>query len=156
MTKNVLIFNDGSDLDTVAHSAYRMLAHCYKWNLLLASNFEPRRLLYAKNATEEGYSVWILAHSNLISEEDPNGLWKNKFKKDMLLEQRFPEAVIKYEEELYCDQTKRVVFAKKASGKYYFMGIYEPVDLEEIEDDYYVKTYKRVSTQNPDEKMAEP
>lgn len=119
-------------------------------NLLLASNFEPRRLLYAKNATEERYSVWFLAHSNFISEEDTNGLWKNKFKKDMLLEEWFPEAVRKYEEELFCDQTKRVVFAKKASGKYYFMGIYEPVCLEEIEDDYYVKTYKRVSTQYPE------
>ena len=118
--------------------------------MLLASNFEPRRSLYAKNATEEGYSVWFLAHSNFICEEDTNGLWKNEFKKDMLSEEWFSEAVRKYKEELLCDRSKRVVFAKKASGKYYFMGVYEPVELEKIENNYYVKIYKKVSNQYPE------
>ncbi len=152
MIKPILSFNESNDLGTVAHRAYRMLADRYNWDLLLASNFEPRKLLYAKNATNEGYSVWFLPHSNFISEDDTNGLWKNTFKKDMLLEEWSPDAVIKHGFGLFSDKTKRVTFAKKASGKYYFMGIYEVVDIERIGENCYLKIYKKTSTQYPEQK----
>ena len=148
MEIRALSFNDGNDLGSVAYDAYLTLAKRYNWSLSAASSFEPRRLLFAEDVTSEGYSVWFVAHSNFISEEDTNGLWKNTFKKDLLLEEWFPEALKKHNPKVR--EPKRIVFAKKASGKYYFIGVYEVDRIEKNDDGNYVRFFQKISTKYPE------
>lgn len=144
-----LSFNDGNDLGTTAHKAYAFLARRYKWDINLVKYFEPRQLLYAADATSEGYSVWFLPHSNFISEEDTNGLWKNTFNGDKIHEEWLPSIANKPHSGLHTDKSTRVVFAKKASGKYYFMGVYEVTNIEKKSNGSYVKTYNKISREYP-------
>ena len=150
MSVMTLKFNDGADFGSVAHDAYRTLGKRYGWNLRYESSFEPRRLLYANGVTPEGYSVWFVAHSNFISPEDASGPWKNTFIGDEIHEE-WDHLAEKRHINLYLDETERVVFAKKASGKYYFMGIYK-ADLTltyNDENGHRVKIYKKLSTEYP-------
>ena len=149
--KKPLEFNVTPDLGQSAHDAYCMLAAKYDWNPLCASSFEPKHLLYAKAASPEGYSVWFVAHSNYISDDDTTDRWKNTFKNDTLIEEWLPSSK-KFYKEMLTDSTKRIVFAKKASGKYYFMGIYEVVSIVKSGVATYTKTYKRISTTYPESK----
>ena len=141
-----LKFND--EYDTVAQKAYIICAKRYGWNISDAYKFGPRMLLYARSATPEGYSPWFVAHSNFISLEDSNGRWLNRFEKDLLFEEWLPESR-RYRQEMHDDNTIRIVFVKKQSGKYYFMGAYEPIDIARNEEGNYVKTYKKISTVYP-------
>ncbi len=136
------------DFGCSAHDAYGRLSRIYDWDASLAPHFERKRLLYAKTASPEGYSVWFVAHSNFISDEDTTGVWKNTFEKDSIIEEWLPPSK-RYRKELLTDNTKRIVFVKKASGKYYFMGIYEPISTVKNGIDKYTRTYKRVSDTYP-------
>lgn len=141
-----LKFND--ECGTSAGDAYKIYAKRYGWNLSDAYKFGPRMLLYARSATPEGYSPWFVAHSNFISLEDSNGRWLNRFEKDLLMEEWLPDSR-RYLEEMYSDNTIRIVFVKKQSGKYYFMGAYEPISIVRNEEGNYIKTYKKISTTYP-------
>lgn len=149
-TKKPLKFNDGNDLGCSAYDAYGRLSRIYDWDPSCAPLFERKRLLYAKSASPEGYSVWFVAHSNFISDEDTTGVWKNTFEKDTIIEEWLPPSK-RYHKGLLTDSAKRIVFVKKASGKYYFMGIYEPVGIVKNGTDKYTKTYKRVSDTYPEQ-----
>ena len=147
MSTTISSLNFNEDCGKSAQDAYNRFSKKFDWDTSVSSLFAPRRLLYAKAATPEGYSPWFVAHSNFISDDDTNGLWKNTFQKDMLYEEWLPESK-KHQHELRQDQTTRLVFAKKASGTYYFMGVYKVYDIK-IERENPVKIYKRISTTYP-------
>ena len=141
-----LAFND--ECGTTAKDGYIRFAKRYGWDMSKASNFGPRMLLYARSATPEGYSPWFVAHSNFISLEDTNGRWLNRFEKDLLFEEWLPNSQ-HYLDEMRSDNTIRIVFVKKQSGKYYFMGAYKPISIEKNKEGNYVKTYQKISTTYP-------
>ena len=146
--KDLLFLNYNDECDTSAKDAYTRYAKRYNWDLSKASNFAPRKLLYARAVTPEGYSPWFVAHSNFISADDSNGKWLNRFENDLLFEEWLPDSS-HLKRELTADNTRRIVFAKKSSGKYYFMGVYEPINIKRNAEGNFVKTYKRVSLVYP-------
>ena len=149
MTSNntrILDFKDYEDFGYSARDAYRSVGRRYHWDMSLAESFGPQRLLYAKDATLEGFSVWFLAHSN-FNEED-NGIWRNSFDGDYIREEWLNQNML-HHNKMILDHTVRVVFAKKKSGKYYFMGVYVLDNFEKNDDGNRVKIYRRISTVYP-------
>ncbi len=144
----VLELEFGYECGTVAKDAFIVFGKRYNWDLSQSYRFGPKMLLYARSATPEGYSPWFVAHSNFIDDEDTNGRWLNRFEGDLLLEEWLPESG-SYKTEMSSDNTRRIVFAKKRSGKYYFYGVYEPISIIRNEEGNYVKTYKRISKVYP-------
>ena len=148
MNKTALNFRTSNDFGYSAYDAYAFLAKKYGWQISVAGNFKPLHLLYAKGATPEGYSVWFVAHSNFISEDDTNGLWKNTIKKDLICEEWLGDSAQR-RTNLILDETTRVVFAKKSSGKYYFMGVYELKEIKKNDAGNYERIYKKNSEVYP-------
>ena len=115
----------------------------FKWNPEVGGNFGRQKRLYAKNATSEGYSVWMLAHSSyngsiaksekVFNKIEDNGdiveIWNNNAK--------VPDNVL---------GEKRVVLIKNACGQYIFWGIVETTeirsDAREVVHKYIDSTYK--------------
>ena len=90
--KDLLFLNYNDECGTSAKDAYTRYAKRYNWDLSKASNFAPRKLLYACAVTPEGYSPWFVAHSNFISADDSNGKWLNRFENDLLFEEWLPDS----------------------------------------------------------------
>ena len=118
---------------------------CVKFNFCISKreNFNIRRILFAPNATPEGYAVWMLPHSNYTG--DASSTWANIIEGDTIYE---IWNIYDYEN----NNEKRVTFLKQGNGEYVFMGVYK---LEEVRNVNRVidgalirriKVYKRVST----------
>ncbi|MBQ8140930.1 MAG: hypothetical protein IJ038_04455 [Clostridia bacterium] len=112
--------------------------------------FTYRKMLYAKYATKEGYSVWMLAHSSLNESFNRNRRWYNIFVyPDIIREIWFNPSDISMSQE---DYSYRVCFAKNKEGLYVFQGIYEPqkIEWEEVMGKReLVRTFKRISKVYP-------
>lgn len=142
-----------------AREAYDRFCIEFNWDPSKGSAFAQQQRLYSTDATEEGYSVWFLAHSNL-NDDSEGGIWKNTIyrKKSIYyntIEERWDE---KWEnsktgEGLHTDQTTRVTFVKLSNGKYTFLGVFKFDKIEEKYDGtgkrYWLKTYSLVSEQYP-------
>ena len=151
-----LRYSDHCPLDTSAQRIYLSMVEKYGWDISCKGKFAPLKLLYAKCATQEGHSVWFVAHSNLIDKDDNNGKWKNTFEGNLLLEEWLPEGINQFGGEITLDNTKRVIFAKKKSGHYYFMGVYEPIKLEKLDNGNILKTYEKISSEYPFDTIRKP
>lgn len=116
----------------------------------LRGNFAQQKMLYAKYATKEGYSVWMLAHSSLNESFNRNRRWYNIFVyPDIVKEIWFNPCDISMSQE---DYSYRVCFAKNKEGLYVFQGIYEPqkIEWEEVMGKReLVRTFKRISKVYP-------
>ena len=117
----------------------------------LRGNFAQQKMLYAKNATDEGYSVWMLAHSSLNESFNRKGRWYNIFVgSDVIRELWFNPSDISWSQ---ADYSYRVCFAKTRDGNYVFKGIYKPqkIDWEKIPDGKteLVRTFVRISSTYP-------
>ena len=59
------ILKTGFSISTRAIDTYDVCCDLFGFKRVLRGNFAQQRMLYAQNATPEGYSVWMLAHSSL-------------------------------------------------------------------------------------------
>lgn len=87
--------------------------------------FNLQQILYAENCTPEGYSVWMLPHSNLNSE--CNEMWANFFYGEGEILQ------FDLKNWHYTMGEKRLAFMKQKDKSYVFMGVYQ---LKEVKKDY--------------------
>ena len=55
----------GFSVGTKAIDTYDRCCSLFGFKRSLRGNFSMMQMLYAKYATDEGYSVWMLAHSSL-------------------------------------------------------------------------------------------
>ncbi|MBR4013534.1 MAG: hypothetical protein IKJ00_04480 [Clostridia bacterium] len=143
--KKVLSF--GFSAGTRAIDNYDRCCSLFGFKRSLRGNFGQQRMLYAKNATQEGYSVWMLAHSSLNESFNRNRRWYNIFVyPDIIREIWFVPSDISASQE---DHSYRVCFAKNKNGEYVFQGIYEPqkIDWEKAPDGKteLVRTFKKIS-----------
>lgn len=90
-------------------------------------SFSFPNLLYAKDCTPEGYSVWFLPNSELNGKS--NGKWANFIdeKKHKIIQYSFYGDKHKHEK-----GEKRIVFVKQNSEEYVFLGVYELVKKEYV------------------------
>ena len=117
----------------------------------LRSKFVMMQMLYAKNATPEGYSVWMIAHSNSNEEFNDNRKWFNEFTYPDILKEIWFDPTD--QEGSLKDTSIRVCFAKARNGSYVFQGVYKP---EKIEDEKVkngrietVRTFRKISGTYP-------
>ena len=150
-----LRYSDQRPLDTAAKRIYLSMVEKYGWEISCQGKFDKQQLLYVKRATGEGYSVWFVAHSNLVNKKDTNGKWKNEFQGNCLIEKWLQEGKEQLGAALTQDNTIRVTFAKKSDGYYYFMGIYKPSKIENLDDGNTVKIYERISSEYPFDSIME-
>lgn len=119
----------------------------FKWNPEVGGNFGRQKRLYSKDATPEGYSVWMLAHSSYNdsiakSERVFNRIEENKDIVECWSENHpMPDYVM---------GEKRVIFVKNACGQYIFWGIVETSEVrseaKEAVHKYISDTYKKVDS----------
>ena len=118
----------------------------FKWNPKVGYNFGRQRSLYSKDATPEGYSVWMLAHSSY------NGSIAKSEKVFNKIEDNGDIVEVWNENATIPDLTlgeKRVVFVKNACGQYIFWGIVETAEVSiekrEVVHKYICEEYKRLN-----------
>lgn len=129
-----------------AQEIYDLCCQKFGFDKRLRSEFGMCRLLYASNATPEGYGVWFIAHNNLI-EKSKNSRFSN------VISGNLNKIYEIYDEksDYYYDKSTRIVFAKVKTGKTYqyaFIGLYSPVNYEERTVNAkvkFVKIYERIA-----------
>mgnify|MGYP004645516373 CR=1 FL=1 len=125
-----------------AQPIYDECCRKFAWDNFQRSSFGNHCSLYAKSVTPEGYSVLFLAHSNWT--QTKGGEWSNK-----ILWNTIEEVWQNSRDDMYHDDTIRVVFAKTKSYGYVFIGLYRPINLEDkvLPDGsrVFIKTYQRIS-----------
>ena len=92
----------------------------------MRGNFAPQKRLYAKNATIEGFNVWMIAHSNFSEPFNNNGKWYNIIEGELIKEVWFVANELL---EAPNERAFRVSFVKKY-GKYIFQGVYAQQKIE--------------------------
>ena len=142
---NQAVLSYGFTAGTKAIDNYDSCCSLFGFKKILRGNFAQQKMLYAKNATSEGYSVWMLARSSLNESFNKNKRWYNLFiYPDIIREIWFNPSDISASQE---DYSYRVCFAKNKHGMYVFQGIYAPQKIE-WEDVFgkkeLVRTFKRI------------
>lgn len=134
---------------------YDKCCELFHFKSVLRGSFAPQKMLYARNATPEGYSVWMLAHTSLNEKFNDNNRWFNYVEPNgTIREVWFDPSDANMSQK---DFTYRVCFIKQKSGLYEFQGIYKPEKQawEEIHGKLeLVRTYIRVSDVYPVEKKT--
>ena len=140
------ILNFGKVYGKSAFDLYLSCCERLSFDPCLSEHFDLRQLLYATNATPEGYSAWMLPNSSLTG--NYSGQWANVIKNDIIYE------VHKQPDE--GDTNHRVTFVKQGDGNYVFWGVYAfekivPLGGIVIEGIplYFIKIYKRISKTYP-------
>jgi hypothetical protein len=150
MSEQQDILKIGFSAGTRAIDNYDRCCTLFGFKRALRGNFAQQKMLYAKYATREGYSVWMLAHSSLNESFNRNRRWYNIFVyPDIIREIWFNPSDISMSQE---DCSYRVCFAKNKEGLYVFQGIYEPqkIEWEEVMGKReLVRTFKRISKVYP-------
>ena len=150
MSEQQDILKTGFSAGTKAIDNYDRCCTLFGFKRALRGNFAQQKMLYAKYATKEGYSVWMLAHSSLNESFNRNRRWYNIFVyPDIIREIWFNPYDISMSQE---DYSYRVCFAKNKEGLYVFQGIYEPqkIEWEEVMGKIeLVRTFKRISKVYP-------
>ena len=150
MSEQQDILKIGFSAGTRAIDNYDRCCTLFGFKRALRGNFAQQKMLYAKYATREEYSVWMLAHSSLNESFNRNRRWYNIFVyPDIIREIWFNPSDISMSQE---DCSYRVCFAKNKEGLYVFQGIYEPqkIEWEEVMGKReLVRTFKRISKVYP-------
>ncbi len=142
---------NGKECGTDSGDIYKKYAAAFGWDMDQSSQFGKRgQPLYAREATQEGYSVWCIAYSNLNAQR--GGQWANNFSNNNdTIEELWEYQTHDFLHD-YSEMTTRVVFAKNRKGKYEFFGVYQCVArskerkaVEWCDAVGYVKTYRRIS-----------
>ena len=141
----------GLPLGGRAIDVYDACCKDFGWKMSKRGEFAQQQLLYAENATPEGYSVWMIVHSSRCERYDESITWYNFVKGDKIEEVWNGSG----KEALFLDMSRRVTFVKERSdGKpvYKFLGVYEAIGAEMREvcgKKRAVKIYQRVASTYP-------
>jgi len=118
----------------------------FGWKDMLVGSFGKQKKMFAKRATSEGYSVWMLVHNNLCEGYNENHAWFDYvLDNGVIREFWFDDS----DKDLLYDYTKRVCFARTKNG-YEFEGIYEYVGKESVVINgkaRTIKEYRRISVE---------
>lgn len=135
----------GAVYGTNSRDMYVQFCKYFDWKLSMKDHFGVRTLMYAKNCTPEGYSVWFIPHNSIFEKHNENSHWFNFIKGNII-----EEVWIDYENSsLHNDWNDRVTFLKTKNG-YAFYGIYRPQQIIEKEINHKirkVKIYKQISAE---------
>ena len=114
----------------------------FKWDSSQSGRFAGQQRQYAKNATPEGFDVWMLSNSNWT--QTRGGQWKNTIAGNYSwIEERWDEDPDQSSGEF---ENNRVVFAKHPTRQYIFLGVYRPASYD---SSTRTRKYERISDKYP-------
>lgn len=148
--KNQGCLNIGFCVGTRAIDTYDKCCELVGFKKSQRGKFGKQQLLYAQDATPEGYSVWMLAHSNLNEDFNRNKKWYNIFADSETIKEIWLNPSDFHSSQ--SDKMPRVCFAKNRIGEYVFKGVYmaKEIGREKINGrDELVRTFKRISSTYP-------
>ncbi len=122
---------------------YVQFCNFFDWEISKKGYFGMNTLMYAKNCTPEGYSVWFIPHNDRFEKFNENYHWFNFVKGNVIEEIWLGNET----RSIHNDWSDRVTFIKTKEG-YAFYGIYRPQEIVEKEINNKVrkvKIYKQFS-----------
>lgn len=117
------------------------LAGCenFGWSYSKLGSFCSQKLLYDKNCSREGYSVWFLPYSNLNNYKNSMANWINLISSDFNV---IKENWKVLDDRFFYDKDMRITFAKQKNGQYLYLGIFQAKEFDEVNK---VKTFYKVN-----------
>ena len=135
----------GKKYGTASNRIYEACMKAYGFAEEGKKEFGWNNHMYAKDVTKEGYSVWMLAHSNWT--DTKNEKWRNTISEGFrLITEDWGENAAGLEKEL--PDEIRVTFAKDGSGAYVFLGVFRCTTIDPASR---IKKYELVSDRYPTE-----
>lgn len=124
---------------TNAQKIYYIGCVHFAFNYKKIDSFAMRKLLFDTECSPEGYSVWIIPHSDLNGETNENKSWANfiDIKNGRITQYTIGEDYWSNED----TTDKRIVFVKQKDGEYVFIGVYQRQD--EMMENYPAKGYRK-------------
>ena len=136
----------GFQFEYNGYDVYNRCCDVFGFDKSKNTSFKRHSIMYARNATPEGYSVWFPVHNNLWEDFNDEHKWYNYIFDDVIEEVWLFDGG-----SLLNDMSERVTFVRNKEG-YCFYGIYRPVgvDIKEVHGCLrQVKRYERISTRYP-------
>ena len=135
----------GKKYGTASNRIYEACIKAYGFAEEGLKEFGWNNHMYAKGVTKEGYSVWMLAHSNRT--DTKNEKWRNTISEDFrLITEDWGENAAGLEKEN--PDEIRVTFAKDGAGAYVFLGVFRCTTIDPASR---IKKYELVSDRYPTE-----
>jgi len=146
MREKLLINNNGLKLNDIVGpnvlDAYITCVNKYAFKRTLSDKFGWKKMCLALNATKEGYGVQMLPYSNWTELKHDTGFWNNYIHgSGDTIEETWDYI---FNQKLFNDKVRRLIFAKNKYGNYIFLGLYKCTKI-----DYKNKTriYERILEQ---------
>ena len=130
----------GHAYDRKAKEVYFEGIKYFGWDYSKAGSFFPQKLLFDKNCTKEGYSLWFMPYSNLNNYRNKMANWIDFISSDFTVVKEIWKEV---DNRVYDDKDIRVTFAKQKDGRYLYLGIFQ---ASEYDEETRCKTYRRIET----------
>lgn len=135
----------GKKYGTASNRIYEACMKAYGFAEEGLKEFGWNNHMYAKGVTKEGYSVWMLAHSNWT--DTKNEKWRNTISEGFrLITEDWGENAAGLDKEL--PDEIRVTFAKDGAGAYVFLGVFRCTTIDPASR---IKKYELVSDRYPTE-----
>lgn len=135
----------GKKYGTASNRIYEACMKAYGFAEAGLKEFGWNNHMYAKDVTKEGYSVWMLAHSNWT--DTKNEKWRNTISEEFrLITEDWGENAAGLEKEN--PDEIRVTFAKDGAGAYVFLGVFRCTTIDPASR---IKKYELVSDRYPTE-----
>jgi hypothetical protein len=124
--------NDGlnvlSAYGKVAKDVYLDGCKHFGWDYSKVGSFCSQKLLYDKDCSREGYSVWVLPYLNTNNFKNPKSNWIDFVNSDFNI---IKEVWKEMDERFFTDDDKRITFAKQRNGQYLYLGIFQAKEFDE-------------------------
>lgn len=128
---------------TSARDIYVGGIQSFGWDASKLGSFCPQKLLFSKDCSKEGYSVWFLTYSNLNNYPNPKTNWLDYINGDFDIVKEYWK---KLDSRFYDDKDIRITFARQKDGKYIYIGIFQ---VKETDLENKCKTYYRIEGNYP-------
>ena len=110
----------------------------FGWDYSKLGYFYPQKLLFDKNCSKEGYSLWFLPYSNLNNRKNPKANWRDFISNDFAT---IKEYWVEIDDRFYNDEDIRITFASQKNGQYLYLGVFQ---AKERDEDNSCKTYYKI------------
>lgn len=124
---------------TTAKEIYLNGVNLFGWDSSKIGSFGPQKLLFNKDCSPEGYSIWFITYSNLTTGSNPKTNWSDYINHDFNI---IKECWKKIDNRFYDDKDTRITFARQKDGKYIYLGIFQ---AKEIDEENRCKTYHKIN-----------
>ena len=125
----------GHAYGTTAKEIYLKGVEHFDWSASKVGSFCPQKLLFSKDCSPEGYSVWFLTYSNINNDSNPKANWSDYINTDFNVIKEFWK---KTDDRFHDDNDIRITFARQKDGKYVYLGIFQ---VKEFDEENKCKTY---------------